>query len=419
MKQQTINFKRGPDKGQRDTRSDKGKRRKPFSGVKKNIKKRVDARQERVAARKELAAKKADLERRKTDLELEDVRGEQRKRAVKSAVDTAKLGTLATGVVGTALLGGTKSGRRLVKNTLIKGKDKIKQEAKDIGSAVGEGIKEAVPDSVKTAGNIAKEYNPVALGQKARVATEQVKDSIEETGKKVVKKAQDDIETTKRVVNREPKPYGEQWKGSTNSSSSTSAPARSKGLRERLAEARKKDQEARAKLAKRFGFNEFENPEVIEFAEKKKTKKKKNVKVKSYRRKDGTVVKASTRKVEANYEPEASASRRIGTALHNIGTGLIPVASAAATAAGAYGTILGAKDRHRVINRDLSALGESRKFLALGGSIGNLSRGVGTVGLTRRKLADRERRTAIYEKSQNLFERKLGIEDRKEDRLGS
>ena len=217
-------------------------------------------------------------------------------------------------------------------------------------------------------------------------------------------------------MNREPKPYGEQWKGGTNSSSS--APARSKGIKERLKEKAQRDRERRKKM---LGFSEGDNPETIEFAAKKKTKKtkKKNVRVKSYRRKDGTVVRASTRKVDAVYEPEARASRRIGTALHDVGTGLLPVASAAATAAGAYGTILGAKDRHRVINRDLGALGESRKFLALGGSLGNLGRGVGTVGLTRRKLADRERRTAIYEKSQDLFEKKLGIEDRKEDRLGS
>jgi hypothetical protein len=421
-----IKFGRGPDIGPRDPRDDKGKRRSPVRSVKKAVAKKRKQIGERRKARKELASKKSELERRKVDSELNKLKGEELDKKIGQVATGAKV----LGGVGTLAALSTKRGRKAVGKV-----------AKKAGEVVGKGTAKGIEETGKVAGQAAvgagKGFAEGSI-QAGRAARQSVNKAVGEVADKVkessvvqtpvkagrtvrrevqkaktnpVQKVKDDINTVKKVVKRDNTP-----KPSSSSEPSTTSPqaARSKSIKERLKDRAARDRKLVQETWAKWGFNEAESEQTIEFAKKKtkKKRKKKTVKVKSYRRKDGTVVRASNRQVETSFEqPEEATTRRIGKALHNLGVGVTPLASAAATVAGAYGTYRNAQDRHRITNRELSAIGESRKFLALGGNVGRLS----SLGLDRRKMRDRERRTDIYAQNADYAWAKLRGEQEKFD----
>jgi hypothetical protein len=424
-----IKFGRGPDRGPRDTRSDKGKRRSPVRSVKKAVAKKRKQIGERRKERKELASKKSELEKQRIENEIGKIGDEKLNRTVNRAV----LGSKVLGGVAAVGALSTRSGRKAVgkianKAGQVVGRGTAKgiEEGSKIAGQAAVGVGKGFVEGSVAAGRNARQAANVAVQEKvedAKQATKKVVKAGQETVQKVGeevqkaktnpgKKIKDDIAATqdavKKVVKRDNTP-----KSPSSPTPSTPSPqaTRSKSIKERLKSRAAKDRERRKKM---LGFSEAESEQTIEFAKKKtkKKSKKKTVKVKSYRRKDGTVVRASNRQVETSFEqPEEATTRRIGKALHNLGVGVTPLASAAATAAGAYGTYRGAQDRYRITNRELSAIGESRKFLALGGNVGRLS----SLGLDRRKMRDRERRTDIYAQNADYAWAKLRGEQEKFD----
>lgn len=113
--------------------------------------------------------------------------------------------------------------------------------------------------------------------------------------------------------------------------------------------------------------------------------KAKSVSVKGYRRSDGTIVRPSTREIDVYEPPKPTATERA----RDIGLALAVLAGAAGTGARAYNTVVSANvsqslsaskirndkintdERKKQIDRDLSALGETRKFLSLAPGVGS------------------------------------------------
>ena len=114
-------------------------------------------------------------------------------------------------------------------------------------------------------------------------------------------------------------------------------------------------------------------------------KRKKSVSVRGYKRSDGTIVRPSTREIEQIQAPP-------GQGIRNLGIALASLAGAAATGASAYNTFISAgvkrdlastkirndiintDERKKQIDRDLSAIGETRKFLELAPGVGSAIR---------------------------------------------
>ena len=128
--------------------------------------------------------------------------------------------------------------------------------------------------------------------------------------------------------------------------------------------------------------------------------KKKTVKVKSFRRKDGTIVKASTRKVKKR-------ERSLGQKIGDIGRGLIPVAKAAATGARALSILSDAQDRRRLVGRELSGVGEARKFLSVAGPAGSGFRSASLGIDTLSNLGSGRSRISLAKQKLNLKKSKL------------
>lgn len=431
----TIEFGRGKDKKKRKSRSDKGKSR---GGVRDAVNRNLEARGKRKAARKQLSETRDRLERKRLREEEIELDSKQVKRVAGRVGTAVKAAGLAAGVAAV----GTKKGREALIKAGAKGLSKVgdvaKAGAKSLGDTAKDAAKEVgrgVAEGAKKATDEAKEK--VQDTVKIRAATDKAK--IADLGRRVKNKAKKDIETTKRVVGRKKKdtrkPIGSLSAGEAPKIGKL--PKKKKSLRQRLSERAKKDRERRKRT---LGFGS--ETETLDFARSRWSRsrsyrrggkrvkgsrrrrrrfrdrgrntamftlqpvttadfsKKRSVRVKSFRRKDGTVVKASTRRVTKK-EKKKTAGERIG----DIGRGLIPVASAFATGAAAVSAFSDAQLRRQQARRELGVLGESRKFLGLAGGAGSgfksVTAGIDSLKNSRTKLALENRKLELFERDLN------------------
>jgi hypothetical protein len=393
---------RGPDKGPRKKRSDKGKSRGPLSGVRQAV---GEAR-----ARRRSRNKKEELELRLLESQVKDLGAREGKAKRKKLAMAGKLAAVGAG----ALALGTKKGRTLAGKGIKKATSEVGKAAKktvgNVAEIAGRAVKERVKETAaETKKAVQEKVQETGQSIKQTVRNKSVADkaAIMDLVRRGQEKVQKDVETTKKFFRRRKKSTATKpAKASLTSQAPKANPhKRKKTFKERLVEKAEKDIALRKRI---LGFN-LERVGAIEFAKKKK------VKIRSYRRRDGTVVKNSTRSITKK-------ERTLGQKIGDLGQGLIPVARAFTTVAAGVGTLSEARNRRRLVNRELSGIGEARKFLSLSSSVGSgfrgASLGVETLSnlglkknqmdLQKRKLnlaednlVDRVRRTRIYEDQVN------------------
>lgn len=354
----TIEFGRGPDKKKRKRRSDSGLRRSLGN------------------ARKNFETNRAKAKRRR---EMEDEILEDRVKRVEAekflAEDAAAKQKFANKVGTAKTIGKIAGGAGLITAGVL---------------AARRGV---------TVGKLAYKGGKAARG----VANEAVKGFTEGTVKATKKGAKKAAKATKETVKKVPKAQQtvntgkatrKAFEEGLKAPSDNSKASRLGRFLGRQARKVKKKAEERKKRKNNFSKSNL-NQDYIGFS------KKKSVQVKGYVRKDGVKVRPSTREV-LDMPPPDGAER-----IARISLAARPFAEALSIAANAFATVLGAKDAHRRTNRELSALGETRKFLGVAGSagtgIGQASRGFGALRSMKGQLALKERALKVKEANSRAY----------------
>lgn len=375
----TLEFRRGKDKKPRKTRSDKGKSRRGFGAA---VKEANEGRQRRRAIRK----KKEELELKVLESQAREIDDKEKAAKRKKTTDKIKGTATLAGAAGAAVALGTKKGRSATKKALGKA-------AAGTGKLVGKGVNAAGSAAVKGATTAGKAAGK-AIADGAREAAEETKTAASAKASEV-KKAVGQAVSNKKAADK----------------------AKVEDLKRRLKNRAEADKKKVSKLFKRRGKKRkdkenfhFVPVNTINFASKSKKKK---VKVRSFRRKDGTLVKASVRRVK---EPK-KVTKTVGQRIGDVGKGLIPIAAAAMTGAQAISVISDTQLRRRQVRRDLSAIGEARKFLGVSGSAGSgfksVASGVDSIRNSRTRLGLENRKLDLFER--DLNQRDLNRVLRKEE----
>lgn len=312
------------------------------------------------------------------------------------ALGTEKGRQLSKKAVGKTIRKGAELGGKAVKATAKAAGSAAKETAKEVGKATKEAAKEVAQETREAAATKAAEVKQ-SVAQTVRNRSAADKAKLQDLSRRAKEKAQKDIETTKNVFRRRKKTSTKKPIGQLSPATEPKVgrlPKRKKGFIKNLAdkarERARKDVERRKRI---LGFK-LERVNSIDFA------KKKSVKVRSYRRKDGTVVRGSTRQITQK-------ERTVGEKIGDVGRGLLPVAAALATGANAVSAISDAQLRRRQVGRELGALGETRKFLGLAGSAGSGFRSASLGVDTLTSLAGKGKRIRLQERGQELRERKF------------
>ena len=357
---------RGPDKKQRKKRSDAGKKRTgPVGAVKNEVNRRK---------------RRAEVRERKEELELKELEAREQARQTKKKVGRIKAGATVAGLAGSAVALGTKRGRKAARKAGMAGLRAAGRGTVAVGKAAGRAAKDTAVDLGKAAGRAAREGFDEATTAAKTAAKEKVQSTKRATQEAVRVKAATDkakvVDAGRRI--------------------------REKGKQDvdRVKNLFKRRKKQRSKSS-----DYYLAPVTIEFAAKRSKKKTtKKIRVKGFKRKDGTIVRPSTRTVVKKQLEKKTPGERIG----DIGKGLIPVAAAAATAAQAVSTLSDTQLRRRQVGRELSAIGEARKFLGVAGSAGS---GFKSVSAGVDSLRNSRTRLGLENKKLELFERDLNQRD--------